>query len=188
MRGIGAGGRVRDPDVWPPMPVAIPRGPAEIAWHALVVATTAAVIVSPAARFLAPFVILALLAGRGAIDWGRVHRSLTKAAVLVNVLFALHATTRSGPSGWPRLWWHVLTGCIDVDPDAPVTVLTALYLNTYLGVAGSLVCLYVALLLAFDRRRVDRDLVDPRVWQRQQRRRIQLLRADHQRRTPPEVR
>lgn len=188
MRGIGAGGAVRDPDAWPRMPVAIPRGPAEIAWHALVVTATAVVLVAPAVRLLVLVAGIALIAARRSIDWGRVHRSLAKAAVVGNVAFAVYASVRGGRWGWPRLWWHVLTGQFHTELDDPVTVLAMLDLNTYLGVACSIVYLYVALLLAFDRRRVDRDLVDPRVWQRQQRRRIQLLRADHRRRTPPEVR
>jgi hypothetical protein len=188
MRGTGAGGTVRDPDAWPRMPVAIPRGPAEIAWHALLVTSTAAVLLAPAVRLLALVAVIALVAARRSIDWGRAHRSLAKAAVLGNVAFAAHASARGGRWGWPRLWWHVLTGQVHIGHDGPVTVLAMLDLSTYLGVAGTIVYLYVALLLAFDRRRVDRDLVDPRVWQRQQRRRIQLLRADHQRRTPPEVR
>lgn len=188
MKGLGAGGSVRDPDAWPRMTVAIPRGPAEIAWHVFVVSSTVVVLLAPAVRLLALVAVPALFAFRRSIDWGRVHRSLAKAAVLGNVAFAVFASARGGRWGWPRLWWNVLTGQVDIELDDPVTVLAILDLNTYLGVAGSIVYLYVALLLAFDRRKVDRDLVDHRIWQRQQRRRMQLLRADHQRRRPPEVR
>jgi hypothetical protein len=104
---------------------------------------------------------------------GAQPQELTRVALsyLVTAEIVLALAGHPGALGsvaWATLQWQRATGI-----NAVADVLAASSLEMGIGL------LTLGTLLAYDRRHVDRDTVDERVWLRQQERRRQLLRRWH---------
>ena len=154
-------------DRWPALPLVAPRGLREWAWHTSLALTVTSQLLTPLGVVFLPLTTLVGL--YYGLSPRRIVRSLwalllaTLVVVLVSGLL-LHPVTLTGlallgrtPANLPR--WEV---------DVLFVLLT--YLHSWLT---------TVLLIAYDRRTVNSDVVDARVLERQQLRRRQLLTRWH---------
>ena len=154
-------------DRWPALPLVTPRGIREWTWHTgLALAVTSQLLTPLGVVFLPLTTLVAVYYG---LSPRRLLRSLwalalaTLGLVLVSGLFRRPVTLAGlallgrTPANLPR--WEV---------DVLFVLLT--YLHSWLT---------TVLLIAYDRRRVNPDVVDARVLERQQLRRRQLLTRWH---------
>ncbi len=158
---------------WPKPIIAIPRGIREWFWHGATAALTLSVLAMRGGWYL--ILCTALVAWTLQLDPRRMY-----SLGIIWCAIALAASTLAGQSITEILTALYITSAQNDSPDSWSKVAhVALVAN---GAAWT-----VATLLAFDRRRVNRALVDSRVWDRQTLRRKQLLRSWARNRTVPEV-
>ena len=170
-----ASGHHRDEERWPLVPLAAPRGARELLWH---IGVLVAVVVS----LVPPFGLL-VLGEVIAMTWLlelRPVELIRVAGAYVITGFAV-ASIFARPSVFLITVVHTFTWSRSSHVGMPLAVA--------LGYCVELIAsmLAVATFMAFDRRVVNRTTVDLRVWQRQQARRLQLLRRWHRSGDIPEV-
>jgi hypothetical protein len=170
-----ASGHHREEDRWPLLPMAAPRGARELLWHAVVLMAVALPFALPAGWLVLGVVI----AFAWFIKAGPVN--LVRAALMYVATGFLVATIFAEPADFPITIMHVLTWSRAHQVGMPFTIALGYCFEVSLAMCT------VALLMAFDRRSVNRAAVDLRVWQRQQTRRRQLLRQWHRSQDLPEV-
>lgn len=170
-----ASGHHRDEDRWPLPVLAMPRGIREITWHLGALAALVTPLVLPGGWY-----VLAVMAG---LTWlvqlpasllvGIAARYMAAALVV--------ATVFATPMSLPLAIMHDFAWSRASRISVPLTFTLDLIFELSVAACS------VAMLIAFDRRSVNRSAVDIRVWQRQQARRRQLLRRWHRSHTLPEV-
>lgn len=170
-----ASGHHRDEARWPFLPLAAPRGARELLWHVGALLAVATPFVPPAG-FL-------VFGGAIALTWlfKLQPRELVRYAgeflltgFVISVIFATS-------SDFLPAIVHTFTWSRSAQVGMPLAVVLGYFIEL------SVAMLAIAVLVGFDRRRVNRATVDLRVWQRQQTRRRQLLRRWHQSEDLPEV-
>jgi hypothetical protein len=179
-----AGGNSFGDERWPGHPLAVPRGFREAVWLGAVIVSMALIVTIPAVRFFAFLVAVALLAIRYLFDWFIPPWLLLRGSVPFVGGSALHLTGSLTGEELRALAWVLVTDepshlTVEVGTSAMVAVFFLLY-----GIAVASVSTFVA----FDLRSVSREVVDARVWARQQARRRQVMAAHHRRNPPPEAR
>lgn len=170
-----ASGHHRDEGLWPLPPLAAPRGARELLWH---VAAGVAVVVP----FVLPagWIVLGMVvAAAWYLNAGPVN--LARVALMYAVTGFVTATIFATPTDYLVAVAHVVTWSRVPEMGIPLTIALGFCFEVSVAMCS------VALLMAFDRRSVNRAAVDLRVWQRQQARRLQLLRRWHQSSHLPEV-
>jgi hypothetical protein len=170
-----ASGHHRDEGRWPLPPVAVPRGAQEILWHVGALAAVAMPFALPAGWLVLGMVIV--------ITWflnaGPVN--LVRVALMYVATGLVAATVFASPSGYLVSIAHVITWSRPKGVGTPLAIALGFCFEVSVAMCS------VALLMAFDRRSVNRSTVDLRVWQRQQARRRLLLRRWHRFSDLPEV-
>ena len=168
-----ASGTSTDEARWPPPVLAAPRGVREITWHLGTVAALTLVLAVKGGWFVLPWV--------GIICWilNPTPRQLAKVAATYLALVLALAWLFS-----PRSVSEHLTAALLWTDPVGATILDGLIHFLLLLAVGSAA---VVILLSYDRRRVNRRVVDHRVWDRQVRRRRQLMRRWARGRQLPEV-
>lgn len=170
-----AGGNHRDENRWPSLPLVAPRGARELLWHVGVLLAVVVPLVPPGG--------ILVLAGAVALTW--LLRSSPVELAFAALEWALTglviAAIFASPWAFISAIFHTFTW--SRAPQLGPSLAVVLGICIELSVAA----LALATLVAFDRRSVDRATVDLRVWQRQQTRRRQLLRAWHGSTNVPEV-
>lgn len=176
-----AGGPVRPDGRWPSLPLAIPRGPREQAWHALLLLILVLTLTVPWLRILVPIWAVMLVLVRistGQLPAAWVLQRITGPVALVTGALLIHHI------GVAQLGDMLLLLVRRELP--PVSELLGLRATGALMLLSHATAgLIVATLLRFDIRTVRRDIVDERVWARQQHRRRQVMTAHHHRQPPP---
>ena len=170
-----ASGHHRDEARWPLLPLATPRGARELLWHVGVLLAVVSPLVPPAG-FL-------VFAESVVVTWlfKLQPRELVRyAGEFLFTGFAI-ATVFGNSSDFLPAIVHTFAWSRASQVGMPLAVALGYFIELAVSV------LAIAVLMEFDRRRVSRDSVDLRVWQRQQTRRRQLLRAWHQSADLPEV-
>lgn len=186
MRATGASGTHNFHERWQRPVLAIPRGPRELAWHLGVLFLVVLVIAAPLLRIFVPITLLLLWAFSAVTRRFPYPREMMGHALTAQMVAAAHFTGLDGPSGWHRAVFALLTDRLAA-PDDPESAATVLLLFAIILLVGSMSMTVIALLVAFDRRRVSRDVVDERVWVRQQLVRRSLMLDQHRRDGAPEV-
>ena len=168
-----ASGTSTDESRWPSPVLAAPRGVREITWHLGIVAALSLVLAVKGGWFVLPWV--------GIVCWilSPTPRQLAKVASTYLALGLALAWLLS-----PRGISEHLTGALLWTDPVGATILDGLIHFLLLLAVGSAA---VVVLLSYDRRRVNRRVVDHRVWDRQVRRRRQLMRRWTRGRQLPEV-
>ena len=168
-----ASGTSTDEARWPPPVLAAPRGLREITWHLSIVAALTFVLALKGGWFILPWAAI--------VCWilSPTPRQLAKvAATYLTLAFAL---------AWllsPRsISDHLTSALLWTDPIGATILDGVVHLLLLLAVGTAA----VTVLLSYDRRRVNRRIVDHRVWERQVRRRRQLMRRWARGRQLPEV-
>ncbi len=170
-----ASGHHRDEERWPLPVLAVPRGLREIVWHVIALAALVIPLALPAGWY-----VVAVVAG---LTWffrfssSLLFRVATRYLATGFVIAAVFGSPLDFPIsiGYDFAWSRA------PEIGAPLT-----FVFDYLFELSVAAC-SVAMLMAFDRRSVNRAAVDLRVWQRQQTRRRQLLRHWHRSQVIPEV-
>jgi len=157
-----ASGTSTDEYRWPPPVLAAPRGIREIIWHLGIVSVLTFVLAVKGGWFVLPWV--------GIVCWilNPTPRQLAKVAATYLTLGLALAWLLS-----PRSISEHLTAVLLWTDPVGATILDGLIHLLLLLAVGTAA---VAVLLSYDRRRVNRRVVDHRVWDRQVRRRRQLMR------------
>ena len=179
-----AGGNIYGDERWPGHPLAVPRGLREPLWLTALVVSLTLIVAIPAVRILALLVAIALLASRYLFDWFVPPWLLLRGSMPFIGGSALHLTGSLTGEELRTLAWVLVTDepssfTVEAGTSAMVAVFFLLY-----GIAVASVSTFVA----FDLRSVSREVVDARVWARQQARRRQVMAAHHRRNPPPEAR
>ena len=179
-----AGGPVHPDERWPGFPLAIPRGPREQFWHVGVALCILMVVALPQLHVLAPVWVLGLVLTRIALGWSPPAWFLQRLTLLLATSTGVFLTGRLGLAASRELLVALVRdntpSILELLPDRAEQVSLALLLHTLAGFA-------VATLVRFDLRAVRRDIVDERVWARQQTRRRQVMAAHHRLQPPPEI-
>ena len=170
-----ASGHHRDEERWPLPVLAVPRGFREIMWHFSALVALVTPLVLPAGWY-----VVTVVSG---LTWFLRFSSSLLFRVALRYMAAglVIATIFSSPLGFP-----ISIGYDFAWSRAPEIGVQLTFVLDYLFELSVAAC-SVATLMAFDRRSVNRAVVDLRVWQRQQTRRRQLLRHWHRSRTIPEL-
>lgn len=168
-----ASGTSTEESRWPAPVLSAPRGIREITWHLGVVAAVTLVLALKGGWFVLPWV--------GIVCWilNPTPRQLIKVAAIYFTLGLTLAWLLS-----PRSITEHLTGALLWTDLVAATILDGL---VHFFVVLAIGAATVAVLLSYDRRRVNRRVVDHRVWDRQVRRRRQLMRRWAWGRQLPEV-
>ncbi len=179
-----AGGPVHPDERWPGFPLAIPRGPREQFWHVGVALCVLLVLVLPQLHVLAPAWVLGLVLARYALGWLPPAWLLQRLTLLLATSAGVFLTGRLGLDATRELLIALVRdntpAILELFTDRAEQASLVLLLHALAGFA-------VATLVRFDLRAVRRDIVDERVWARQQTRRRQAMAAHHRRQPPPEV-
>ena len=179
-----AGGNTYGDERWPGHPLAVPRGLREPLWLVGVAMSLALIVMVPAVRLLALLVAIALLVSRYLFDWFVPPWLLLRGSVPVVGGSGLHLTGSLTGEELRALAWVLVTDePSSLTVEASTSALVAIFFLLY-GIAVA----SVSTIIAFDLRSVSREVVDARVWARQQARRRQVLAAHHRRNPPPETR
>lgn len=179
-----AGGPVHPDERWPGFPMAIPRGPREQAWHVTIGLCVLATAALPQLRVLVPLWVLVLTLTRYGFGWLPPAWLLQRATLLVSAGSGLFLFARLGQSASG----DVLVALLRDDTERLLALLSATAdQGALLMLCQAGAGLIVSTLLRFDLRAVRRDIVDERVWARQQARRRQVMAAHHRRQPPPET-
>lgn len=179
-----AGGPVHPDESWPGFPLATPRGLREQAWHIAVGLGVLTAFGVPLLRILVPVWVLMLVLTRYGLRWMPAAWLIQRATLLMSSASGLFLFARLGLQAGCDLLVALVR-----DDTALIVELIATpaeqgaFVVLCLGVAG----LIVATVVRFDLRAVRRDIVDERVWARQQARRRQVMAAHHRRLPPPET-
>jgi hypothetical protein len=170
-----ASGHHRDEGRWPIPPLVAPRGTREILWHVGAMLAIAMPLAVPAGWFVLGMVITAAwLLNAGPVNLVRVALMYVATGLVVATVFAT-------PIDYFFTIAHVLQWSRAPQVGMPLTITLGFCFEV------SVAMFSLALLMAFDRRSVNRATVDLRVWQRQQARRRLLLRRWHRESELPEV-
>lgn len=167
-----ASGTARNEDRWPRFVLATPRGTRELTWHGALILAAAAVLGLRGGWYFTLTAVAVTAVLRLSPRHLTTMAFFSLAAAVASLAFLTDEPIRE------------LSALLAWSPPASLTW-TALSVVASTGIA--LGCAAVGLALAFDRRRVDRHLVDQRVWERQQARRLQVLRAWASHRTLPDA-
>jgi hypothetical protein len=179
-----AGGPVQPDERWPGYPMATPRGPREQAWHTAVGLCVLAAIGVPQLRVLVPIWVLMLVLSRYALGWLPPAWLLQRTTLLVSSAAGLFLFARLGQSAS----WQLLGALVrDDTQQIPELLAERADQGALLVLCQAGAGFIVSTLLRFDLRAVRRDIVDERVWARQQARRRQVMAAHHRRQPPPET-
>jgi len=168
-----ASGTSTDDARWPTPVLAAPRGVREITWHLTIVAVLTLVLALKGGWLILPWV--------GVVAWivRPTPRQLAKvsAAYLVVALLLAWWLSPLAPASHiaGAIWWI----------DHPGTSILDGLIHILIVMAAATAA--TGVLISFDRRRVNRRVVDHRVWDRQVRRRRQLMRRWAWGRQLPEV-
>ena len=168
-----ASGTSPDEARWPSLVIAAPRGLREITWHLGLVAVSIGALAVKGGWLVLPWVAI--------ICWilGPTPRQLGKvSATYLGVALAL--VWRLSPRSLSDHFIASLQGTASLQPSALDLVVHFLFLLAVSTAA-------IAVMLGYDRRSVNRRIVDQRVWERQVRRRRQLMRRWAWGRQLPEV-
>jgi hypothetical protein len=179
-----AGGPVHPDERWPGFPLAIPRGPREQFWHVGVALCVLLVVALPQLHVLAPVWVLGLVLARYALGWSPPAWLLQRLTLLLATSAGVFLTGRLGLDASRELLVALVRdntpAILELLPDRSEQGALVLLLHALAGFV-------VATLVRFDLRAVRRDIVDERVWARQQTRRRQVMAAHHRRQPPPEI-
>lgn len=168
-------GRHRSEDSWPRIPLVVPRGVREWCWHAVALVAVVLCLASPGG----PAATIVVASVAWLVDPDPMVMLRVGGLYLVTGLAI-------------ALFWATPVTYLE---SIPYTLTWVMPVGTgeVLGVAFS-ICTEIAVILIsvgfivlFDRRWVNRSVVDERVWLRQQERRRQLLRQWHAMSDQPEV-
>ena len=170
---ITASGTSTDEARWPALVLAAPRGFREIAWHLGIVAALTAALALKGSWLVLPWVAI--------VCWvlSPTPRLLARVSATYLVI-GLVVAWRLSPRG---LVDHLNAACLWAEPFKATNLDIFIHFLLLLAMGAAV----VALLLGYDRRRVNRRIVDHRVWERQVRRRRQLMRRWAWGRQLPEV-
>lgn len=151
------------PRAWPTPPLVLPRGPRELAWH-----LAAGLALAPILSDVGAWLFLLAHGITSFILQLTPRRNLCQA-----LLYLLLAAS-----------YYAGRGDIDQLPRYLVLLLVPDPSEVAYGFGGLLLlaawaALAISVLQRFDIRAVNHDVVDDRVWRRQQARRQQILRAEH---------
>ncbi len=178
-----AGGPVHPDERWPGFPLAIPRGPREQFWHVGVALCVLLVVALPQLHVLAPVWVLGLVLAHYALGWSPPAWLLQRLTLLLATSMSVFLTGRLGLDASRELLVALVRdntpAILELLPNRTEQAALMLLLHAIAGLA-------VATLVRFDLRAVRRDVVDERVWTRQQTRRRQVMAAHHRRQPPPE--
>jgi hypothetical protein len=176
-----ASGAVQPDGRWPSPPLAIPRGPREQTWHALLLLSFVLTVTVPWLRILVPVwagVLLSVRLGRGHLPSASALQRITGPVVLITTGLLTHHI------GGAQLGDMVVLFIRRELPPVRELLGPAAYTGLVLH-SNATAGLILSTLLRFDIRTVRRDIVDERVWARQQHRRRQVMTAHHHRQPPP---
>lgn len=186
MNPHGASGAYQRGQRWPLPPLAVPRGPRELGWHLAVALAVAAVLASPTLRVMTPMTLAAVLALRVLRGRSFYPRELADLSLTMQLLAAAHLTGLAGPAGWHTQLVELVLGRLE-PPTLPLDGAEMLHVLALMLALTSLALAALVVLVAFDRRTVNRDVADDRVWQRQQQRRRDLMLDQHRTHPAPEI-
>lgn len=167
-----ASGTARNEDRWPRFVLAAPRGTRELAWHGALIIAAAAVLGLRGGWYCTIVAVAVSAVVRPSPRQLTTMALLAVSGAAASLVFLTDEPIRE------------LGALLAWSPQVPFTWTT---LSVVSSTGITLGCAVVALALAYDRRRVERHLVDQRVWERQQARRLHLLRAWASHRTLPDV-
>ncbi len=186
MKTTGASGTHTHNERWPKPPLVPPRGLRELLWYLAAVLAIVLVVAAPLLRIFVAISLLMLWGLSQLIGRFPYPREMAGHALTLQLMAASHLTGLDGPSGWHRTVVALLLDRYPA-PEYPGEVAGLLLLLAVIGTLSSMAVAILAFLVSFDRRRVARDVVDERVWQRQQTLRRSLMLEQHRRDGAPEV-
>ncbi len=160
-------------DGWPPPVITPPRGIREQLWVVAIVAPLAITLILPGGWYV---LIAATMSTALVQPW---PRHLALAGVLVAVL-AISATLIAGDASATSQ--QVVANLLRTNQHPSLTSIVAT-----VALDMAVAQLAIASILGYDTRRVRRGVVLDSVWERQKRRRIQVLRSEARNHPPPVV-
>lgn len=161
-------------DQWPFPVLAVPRGLREYAWTAALIIVAVTTLLLPAGWYF--------LLGTVSTTWllGPWPRQMLAAAALIAATAIAAGIATGNADGIPRLLVQMFTHNISATASIPMALAA-------FSVHMAMAMVTVAIVLAYDTRQVTRGVVPEALWQRQQQRRIQVLRHEADSRPPPLV-